>query len=260
MSGKPSHALAPLASSEPGLLVRWSAKYGASFPFYFAPLLEVAFDHLQDGLSAHSLVVDAGCGGGHVTATFREAGSRVIGIDVHLPTLRELHDSYPDVQIVAGDIEALPLPTGSVDALFSFATLQYVDRRKALVECSRVLKPGGRFAIVENLANNPIAKAYRALHRISGRRYPENLSPRHHLSWNRRGVYETCFSTVRYEAFHLVTPIFLLSRAASGAPGASNGAGARNLVGALGRLERKFTRALPFARAACWHVVAYGTK
>lgn len=245
--------------TNPGLFASWQARANASFPFLWEGLLRVAFDHLQGAISRGSRVADIGCGDGHITQAFCDQGSRVVGLDLHLPTLRALHQSYPDMQVVSADAESLPLPTESVDALFSFSTFQYVDRSVALKECSRVLRRGGRFAIVENLAGNPIAKAYRAWHRISGRRYPEHLSPKQHLSWGERRVYESHFSVVRYQALHLLTPILLLSGGAHGPRGQERVPG-RRLFRAVDRLEQGVVSALPITRAACWHVVVCGTK
>jgi SAM-dependent methyltransferase len=47
---------------------------------------------------------------------------------------------------VCGDVEVLPLRTGSVDVVFSYSVLQHIDRQKVMHffgEAGRVLKPGG---------------------------------------------------------------------------------------------------------------------
>ena len=70
--------------------------------------------------------------------------------------------SFPD-GVIYGDIVAgLPLPPGSVDALFASHVLEHLafeEMRRALVNSFAVLKPGGIFRlIVPNLL--PIAEAY----------------------------------------------------------------------------------------------------
>ncbi len=43
---------------------------------------------------------------------------------------------------------ALPLPDGAVDAVVSTNTIYFIsDLRPALLECARVLRPGGRLAL-----------------------------------------------------------------------------------------------------------------
>lgn len=51
------------------------------------------------------------------------------------------------VRFVQGMAEHMPFPDQSFDAIISFGVLQYTDRPQAIAEISRVLKPGGRFAI-----------------------------------------------------------------------------------------------------------------
>lgn len=245
--------------STPSLLSSWHARVGARHPLLWDGLLQLAFDHLQGAITRESRVVDIGCGQGHITQVFSEQGCRVMGIDVHHPTLRVLRESYPDIEIVTADAQRLPLEDQSVDVLFSFSTFQYVNRSRALEECSRVLRRGGRFAVIENLAGNPVAQAYRVWHRVTGRQFPEHLSPRNHLSWGERRQYEAHFSAVRYEALHLLTPMLLLLPAARGSL-AGQHSGYRRVVRVLERLERGVVHVLPLARRACWHIVVCGVR
>jgi ubiquinone/menaquinone biosynthesis C-methylase UbiE len=54
------------------------------------------------------------------------------------------------VRFVDGTAEALPLPDGSADALWSIASVHHwPDLDRGLSEAARVLRPGGRFAFVE---------------------------------------------------------------------------------------------------------------
>jgi len=101
-------------------------------------------------------VVDLGSGGGlDVFLAARAIGpeGRAIGIDmtaemVALARRNAAADAYANVEFHQAPIEALPLPSGSVDCVISNCVLNLVDDKDAaLAEIYRVLKPGGRLAI-----------------------------------------------------------------------------------------------------------------
>jgi len=60
------------------------------------------------------------------------------GVDPHRSARTE--DGY---QVLAAPAEAMPLPAGSVDAVFSSNALEFVDVPAVLAEVRRVLRPGG---------------------------------------------------------------------------------------------------------------------
>lgn len=221
--------------------------------------MRAAFAHLQPGLAPGCLVLDVGCGGGDVTAALGAMGCRAAGFDIHLPTLRRAKAEHPGEALFAADAQNVPLADASVDALFSFSVLQYVDRARALAECSRVLRPGGRFAIVENLRWNPVSVMYRLRQRLRGHRPADHQRPHAHLEWSRRSGYEAWFTDVRYEAFCLLSPALLFPDAGwanTDAPGSLRG----RIVPYLHAVEQRVIRAFPPARRACWIVLVYGTR
>jgi SAM-dependent methyltransferase len=205
-----------------------------------------------------STVVDVGCGTGSMLATFAAAGFRSIGIDAN-PMVAGTRPA--DARLILGDGERLPLRSGSVDALFAFSAFQYMDRDRALSECSRVLKPGGRFAVVENLAGNPFARLERAKRRFGHKAYPRYFAPRHHLRWQERAIYERHFSEVAYEAHHVIAPLFLWFRALA-VPAPPMSRWNRSVLAALRVLQRVERRVLAAGlfRGAAWHLVVVGRK
>ena len=97
------------------------------------------------------LVLDLGCGPGNSTVYLRDAvGPGAVGGDFALPMLRRARKRDARLRLVCMDAGALPLRSGSVDAV-TFHSVLYLlpDRAAALREVLRVLRPGGRVVLLE---------------------------------------------------------------------------------------------------------------
>ncbi|GII85187.1 methyltransferase [Sphaerisporangium siamense] len=93
--------------------------------------------------SRATLVADLACGTGIVTA--RVAAPRVVGIDLSHGMARLAAARLPG-RIALGDVTAVPLADGSVDAVVMIWLLHLLDHTasaRALSEAARVLRPGG---------------------------------------------------------------------------------------------------------------------
>ncbi|MCL5801365.1 MAG: malonyl-ACP O-methyltransferase BioC [Gammaproteobacteria bacterium] len=101
-----------------------------------------------------SLILDAGAGTGAPSKALvqRYPGATVIALDIARGMLLEARKRVSFLSkwfthrqtFVCGDIESLPLLTGSVDMIFSNLSLQWCnDLDRALSEFCRVLRPGG---------------------------------------------------------------------------------------------------------------------
>lgn len=67
-----------------------------------------------------------------------------------------------NVEVLAGEAEAIPLPDASVDAVTSNGVLNLVpDKARAIAEIHRVLKPGGRLQIADIALARQVAERYR---------------------------------------------------------------------------------------------------
>lgn len=101
-------------------------------------------------------ILDAGCGTGLLleqeALAVGETG-RAEGIDYSddmLDRARERCTGLPQVNLQQGSVESLPFEDASFDALSCTQCLLYVENLdSALAEFTRVLKPGGRVAILE---------------------------------------------------------------------------------------------------------------
>ena len=66
----------------------------------------------------------------------------------------KLHD-LPSVEFRLGNLETLPINDGELDVALMVLVLHHVpDPARALAECARVLKPGGRVLIVDMLPHD----------------------------------------------------------------------------------------------------------
>jgi len=110
-------------------------------------LLERVADSLDVG--PDSLVLDVGSGLGGPSAWLgRERGCRVVGVDVIETEVRAAARLFPETTPVVAGAERLPWRDASFDAVCSLGVIEMVaNKRDALGELSRVLKPGGGVAI-----------------------------------------------------------------------------------------------------------------
>jgi ubiquinone/menaquinone biosynthesis C-methylase UbiE len=107
------------------------------------------------GLEPGHVVVDAGCGTGRHLPWLLEDGRRVIAVDHSEASLTiAARHAPPDerLELRAGDVRSLPVEDGIADRALSAEVLQHVpgeeNRLAALRELFRVLRPGGRAAVI----------------------------------------------------------------------------------------------------------------
>lgn len=105
--------------------------------------------------------LDIGCGIGYMTGLLSEKAGSVVGLDLpfsnsatHSPGLDrafELNDrtGRKNVGFAGCSAEELPISSSSADLVFSAYTLEHIpDKKKALEEIARVLRPGGEFILL----------------------------------------------------------------------------------------------------------------
>jgi demethylmenaquinone methyltransferase / 2-methoxy-6-polyprenyl-1,4-benzoquinol methylase len=95
-------------------------------------------------------VLDVCCGSGDLAVAALDAGGRVTGVDFSRPMLERARRKAPAVDWVEGDALALPFGDGSFDAVtIGFGLRNLADPALGLAELRRVLRPGGRVAVLE---------------------------------------------------------------------------------------------------------------
>ena len=123
--------------------------------------------HLHEG----ETVLDLGSGAGaDVLISARRVGvtGRAIGLDMtdemlDLARANARHAGITNVEFVKGHIEDIPLAAASVDVVISNCVINLsADKAAVLAEVARVLRPGGRFAVSDVIADPGMDEATRA--------------------------------------------------------------------------------------------------
>jgi SAM-dependent methyltransferase len=114
------------------------------------------------------VALDCGSGPGNVTAQLADAAGQdglALGIDISEPMLARAVEAQQasNLGFLRADAQRLPLRDETVDAATSLAVLQLIPNpAQTLAEIARVLKPGGRVAIMVPTAGN-IGSLFRLL-------------------------------------------------------------------------------------------------
>ena len=115
-----------------------------------------AVDALELPANARVLDLCTGTGDLAIATVHRAAGATVVGIDFAGEMLRlalaKTRDASLDrrIRLVRGDATSIPLADRSCDgATIAFGIRNVAEPQRALAEIARVLKPGGRLAILE---------------------------------------------------------------------------------------------------------------
>lgn len=101
-------------------------------------------------------VVDLGAGTGKLTRGLVALGHRVTAVEPLAEMLEHLHRGVPAATAVTGSAEQIPLPDGSADVVACAQAFHWFDQQAALREIVRVLRPGGRIALVWNTRDDRV--------------------------------------------------------------------------------------------------------
>ena len=120
------------------------------------------------------LVLDVGCGDGRFALWNRDHGARVVGLDA-APLFAD--EALATVDLMLGDVRALPFPNASFDAAYSIDVMEHLDApglERFFAEVARVLKPGGAFYLYSNTRERstlwPVVESWGRLSRWLRRR------------------------------------------------------------------------------------------
>ena len=111
-------------------------------------------------LPAGSLVADLACGTGDLCRELSRRGHHPVGFDFSMGMLRAAPAGTGGSPLVNADVLELPLPDGSLDgATCGFALRNLTAVPPLLAELARVVRPGGRIALLEvDRPSNPLLR------------------------------------------------------------------------------------------------------
>jgi len=149
----------------------------------FEPLTNAFASHALDqlDLSPGDRLIDVGAGAGGAALMAAACGADVVAIDASPHMVARIVARANDAPGNAGRVHAhvmdgtaLGLPDGSFDAAISvFGVILFPDADRGMREISRVLKPGGRAAIVTWTETERYELAARLLGAIAAARGPQ---------------------------------------------------------------------------------------
>jgi ubiquinone/menaquinone biosynthesis C-methylase UbiE len=142
---------------------RVQAQFGATAQSYVQSATHASGDDLArmvalSGVNSTSKVLDVATGGGHTALAFAPHAGQVVASDLTEAMLQAAASfiqskGAQNVSFVQADAEALPFGDGEFDIVTCrIAPHHFADIRKAVREVARVLRPGGRFVLVDSLA------------------------------------------------------------------------------------------------------------
>ena len=110
-------------------------------------------------------ILDCGCGHGHTSVMFAKRGAHVTGFDISADNLKLgktlAQANGVKIGFVSSLFEKQSFQDQSFDLLFGSCILHHVDKEKAALEMSRILRPGGKGVFIENSNRNPVLMAAR---------------------------------------------------------------------------------------------------
>jgi len=101
-------------------------------------------------------VLELGAGTGKLTTQLIDLGHDVVATDPDPAMLDRLSRNLPDVRAIEAHAEELPVGDRAFDVVVVAQAFHWFDTDRALPEIARVLKPGGRLALVWNTRDESI--------------------------------------------------------------------------------------------------------
>lgn len=145
----------------------WASRYGLKtsdisvverrFARVVAACLVARYDDLDCGFAPFAdlkkgRLVEIGCGTGDMLKSFADWGWQVEGVDFDPVAVGNARGK--GLLVRQGDLLSQQYPSNSFDAIFASHVIEHVpDPTTLMIECRRILRPGGRIAMLTPNAN-----------------------------------------------------------------------------------------------------------
>jgi SAM-dependent methyltransferase len=217
-----------------------ASDYAAARPSYPAAALDAIFTEMGD--PAALTVADLGAGTGISSRLLADCGARVLAVEPNA-AMREAAQAHAGVTWLAATAEATGLEEASVDVVTVFQAFHWFDHRRALREIVRILRPGGRGAVVYNERDesDPFTAAYGELVR---RFRTDDTEQRRAAGLEAFAQFEAWHAprTLRFPNAQELDRDGLVARTRSSSYLPKEGRGAEELYSELGRLFTQYAR------------------
>jgi putative AdoMet-dependent methyltransferase len=135
----------------------WAATYDDDVlqpDFYYEESFAFVSRVLESRLKSLSgkRIADLGSGTGNYAARLRALGCDVVGVEPSAGMRRRAAEKWPDLPVLAGDLLAIPLEDGWVEAAittFAVSHLSHAEKVEAFREVHRVVRSGGILVVVD---------------------------------------------------------------------------------------------------------------
>ncbi|WP_153813569.1 class I SAM-dependent methyltransferase [Streptomyces sp. SUK 48] len=155
-----------------------AAQYAANRPSYPPALLDT-IEKAADRSLTGARVADVGAGTGISTSLLHARGADVLAVEPGAGMAAEFRRGNPDIPLVRGNGNALPLAGATLDFLTYAQSWHWTDPAHSVPEALRVLRPGGALALWWNTDAPDIEWIAEAEAR-EGRRFGFDPAERHH--------------------------------------------------------------------------------
>jgi len=116
-------------------------------------------DRFADSVKGRGRVVELGCGPAHVANHLALGGVDISGLDLSAGMVAEANRLFPDLEVVVGDMLALPFGDSALGGLIAFYSIIHFDDDQlatAFSEMARALEDSGLVALAFHIGDEVV--------------------------------------------------------------------------------------------------------